>query len=252
MDAERSVDGILAGWAHDLGKPLQVIESMARRLVRETADNPRAGALARRIVSLSDDALLVVERLMSTDRAAPWTAGSRLALEAVIGRAVSVAAGLHPGARVRVCGPVPGVEVEEAGRLLSVLVNVVDNALRAAPGGDPVTIRARRRSGSPAEVAIVVADRGVGLAARRHGPDRGVGLAARRHRPDRGEPDGPSRLGRRGLGLAESRRQLAAMCGGMTCDSVAGVGTRVTIVLPIDPDGSASERRDVVSSRLRR
>jgi signal transduction histidine kinase len=238
VDADRGIDGILAGWAHDLGKPLQVIESMAGRLVEDTAGDRGARRVAARIRAVCRDALRVVDRLV-----AAGPDGDRpVALASIVERAVCVAEGLHPGGCVRRIGPMPRVGIAEAGRLYSVLVNVVDNALRATPGRETVTIGARlhaRACDRADELVIEVVDRGAGI--RRERLESALSPASARPSADA-----------RGLGLLESRRQIAAMGGRMTFRSADGGGTRVTLCMPVSRTDAAARGEAVVSSAARR
>jgi signal transduction histidine kinase len=132
----------------------------------------------------------------------------------------------------------PRVGIAEAGRLDSVLVNVVDNALRATPGGETVTIAARlhgRTLDRAGELVIEVVDRGAGI--RREGLESALSPASAR----------PS-SGARGLGLLVSRRQIAAMGGRMTFRSAGGVGTRVTLCVPVSRTDAAVRGEVVVCS----
>ena len=118
---------VLAGWAHDLGKPLQVIWSHGRKLAQSDALDRQTRELALAIVALSDDALRVVDCLMESARTHEPKIDHLVLLRETLGRVISVVKGLHPGCSLSVIGPVPVVEIERPGRTFSALVNLADN-----------------------------------------------------------------------------------------------------------------------------
>jgi two-component system sensor histidine kinase KdpD len=85
---------------------------------------------------------------------------------------------------------------------LEILVNLVENAHRASPPGEPVEIVARRHPVDENRVRIEILDRGAG-----------AGKAARGDQPFLPPQDGDGDLPSRGLGL-EIARSLAAASGG--------------------------------------
>ncbi len=248
MNIRREEERVLAGWAHDVSKPLQAIEYHARRLVDELETDVEKRSLAGSILSLSDDALGVIERLMkgeATEQPGSITERSQI-LSRLIQRVATLMEGLHPGRRLQIAGPVPDLEVESAYRLYSVLANLADNGLRASPAGSRVTIRARLRDPQRSygcmpdiavELVIYVIDRGCGMSPsvqeRAFDP---LYSTCRAELPT-------------GLGLAECRSQVEAMGGGITLESVEREGTRVAVVLPVEERDSTNLRPGVLRFR---
>ncbi|HEU0304965.1 MAG TPA: HAMP domain-containing sensor histidine kinase [Gaiellaceae bacterium] len=107
-------------------------------------------------------------------------------------------------------------------RVLQVVSNLVENALRSTPPGGAVHVRASRG-------AIEVADSGVGLA-----PDDVPHAFERFYLHDRvGIPDG--RRWSSGLGLAIVKELCERMGGTVSLESALGQGTTFTVRLPVGP-----------------
>ena len=217
MRVARGESRVLAGWAHDLGKPLQVIGSHGRRLAQADALDRQTRELALAIVALSDDALRVVDCLMESARTDEPQNDQPGLLRETLGRVVAVVQGLHPGCRLSVVGPVPVVEIERPSRTFSALVNLADNAVRASDRCQPVTIQIRLDGD---ELAIDVNDRGAGMS------DLVRMRAFEPYFSSRKNSCSP------GLGLSECRAQVESMGGRVEIESVEGHGTRASVVIP--------------------
>ena len=108
--------------------------------------------------------------------------------------------------------------VGEFRRVLQILLNLLGNALRYAPEGSQVWLRAEAEDG---RARIIVADQGQGLSAEQQAKAF-----------DKFERLGRSGDGGSGLGLYISRRLARAMEGELTVDSAPGQGARFTLELP--------------------
>jgi signal transduction histidine kinase len=125
------------------------------------------------------------------------------------------------GVEVRTEVPVELACICDRRGLYRVLSNLVDNAIKYNHDGGWLEIRARRAEDS---VRIRVADSGVGIPA---GELQAV--LQRFYRLDRARTPGTGGLG---LGLAIVKHMVQQMGGSLELDSRAGVGTRVTVILP--------------------
>lgn len=103
-------------------------------------------------------------------------------------------------------------------KLLRVLSNLVDNALKFSSNGTRVTLSAERVD---ERVHLRVNDQGLGIA-----PDALLHIFDRFYRGSAGRTSGT------GLGLAIVRALVAVQGGSITVDSVVGQGTTFTIRLP--------------------
>lgn len=114
-------------------------------------------------------------------------------------------------------------------RLMQVLGNLVENALRYTPEGGQVTLRALPHGHSPDQVVFEVTDTGPGIA-----PDDVPYIFDRFYRTDRART---RETGGSGLGLAIVQRLVEAQGGQVSVDSTVGEGSTFRVVLPVaQPD----------------
>jgi nitrogen fixation/metabolism regulation signal transduction histidine kinase len=120
----------------------------------------------------------------------------------------------------------PGLPAVRADRdqVLQVLLNLVQNALEAMPGGGTVAISARRDG---AAVAFSVTDSGPGIA-----PD---------HLPRLFEPYFTTKAGGTGLGLAIAQRIAEEHGGRLDAESPPGEGATFTLRVPVAAARAARE-----------
>ncbi len=225
--AQRAMDQqqqFVSNASHELRAPLTLLRASADYALRTHATNEREQSL-RDILDECDYMDRLVEDLLLLTR---LDAGRlTLAAEAVpLGELlpeivrqmerVSAAKGvtLQLGAAT---GEVHG----DKARLRQALLILLDNALRFTPAGGQIRLETLPRG---QDVAIVVADSGVGIAAE-HLPrifDRFYQVP--------GQPD--DRRGN-GLGLSIARGLIEAHRGRMSVSSRPGSGTRVEVILPL-------------------
>jgi signal transduction histidine kinase len=104
------------------------------------------------------------------------------------------------------------------------LTNIIENALHAMPGGGRLTISSRRDSvRDPSTVIVDVTDTGVGMETE---------ALAKIF-----EPYFSTKASGTGLGLTIARRNVELTGGTIGVTSEKGVGTTVTITLPVDTSG---------------
>jgi anti-sigma regulatory factor (Ser/Thr protein kinase) len=106
----------------------------------------------------------------------------------------------------------------EFGRVLQVLFNLLDNAIRYTPEGSQIWLRVESEAGVS---RVTVADQGMGL-----------DVDQQKRIFDKFERLGRSSDGGSGLGLYISRRLAEAMGGSLTVESSKGQGARFTLELP--------------------
>ena len=99
------------------------------------------------------------------------------------------------------------------------LTNIIENALHAMPGGGRLSIAARRADGDPPSVVVEIADTGVGM------DHEAVTKIF--------EPYFSTKATGTGLGLTIAKRNVELIGGTIDVVSERGVGTTVTITLPI-------------------
>lgn len=125
-------------------------------------------------------------------------------------------------------------------RISQVLLIVLDNALKHTPRGGEVTV-ALRRHGAAAELRV--RDSGEGIA-----PEHLPRLFDRFYRVDRARS---RQFGGAGLGLPIARSIVVAHGGTLAIESAPGVGTTVTIQLPLrDIPASLGDRLGRLTERV--
>jgi two-component system sensor histidine kinase BaeS len=219
-EAERAV---LLSVSHELRTPLTAIRGYAEGLEDGTVDPQTAASVvgreADRLGRLVGDLLALVKleqgvldiRSERVDLAeAAHEAERRLRPQAKASE-VTVAVEADGGG---------DVATADADRVVQVVSNLVENAIRVTPAGGRVTV-------SVAPGAITVSDTGPGIPAEdiEHAFDR----FHLRRRHGRGSPDGA------GLGLAIVRELTEAMGGSVAVESSPGAGATFRVGLPPAP-----------------
>ena len=115
----------------------------------------------------------------------------------------------------------PAVLIDEA-RMMQVFGNLITNALRYTPPGGEICLQARTKGG---QVILVVRDTGSGI-----DPEELPFIFDRFHRADKSRH---TDQGESGLGLAIVKALVEAHGGHVRAESTLGVGTTVSIELPV-------------------
>ena len=222
--------GMVAKASHELRTPASVILSSAEILEREGLVKPAGRDLLRgiaeesqRLGRLSADLLTLVK-----DRAGD--AEQQLALTP--GDVAEVARTAAERAKIMTAGSERTIETEitdrtlsaaiDADRLLQLLLNLVENAIRHSPPGGTITIGAAAHDG---RAELWVDDEGLGI------PEEERELVFDpfyRSPRDRSSRDGGS-----GLGLAIARSIVVAHGGSLTAESSASGGARLVARIPL-------------------
>ena len=238
-DARRARTDLVGNVSHELRTPLTAARALAETLERALAERggsagDRDLGFATQLVTEIDrlgrivDRLLRLSRLEAADDAfeiAP------LATEALLRDAVSRIAPLADarGVRLDVGGAAPALRADRE-RLLEVLSNLLDNALRASPRGGVVTLSA---VGEGDEVRIEVTDEGPGIL-----PSERERIFERFYTGDEARPAG---LAGSGLGLAIARHIMRRL-GGRIWVADRGPGATLCVALPRAGDGPATSQ----------
>lgn len=246
VEIERMKGVFLANVSHELRSPLTPIKGYADILARRDVDDEARRRFASQILD-------------STGR-----------LERVVGMIVEFAAleggEMRPDPRPTELAPIVdavleswrarepdrlfasrvernlgGVLVDE-GMLRRCLDELLDNAVKFSPGGEPVTVSAGRVADGDGtgQVQLSVSDRGVGLEV-----DGVSGLFRDFYQVDAGAT---RQFGGLGLGLALVQRMVTAMGGGTAVESEPGQGTTFHLRLRADDHAARPGERDEVGS----
>lgn len=165
-EATRLKDDFLSAAAHDLKTPLTTLIGQGQLLERRAARNPQAPADIdgiRRIVRESLRLRTLVTELLDAARVEQGRlVGNRERVDLVevarevCGRQTS---GRHP---CTVVAETPVLGEFDPVRMMQLLENLVENAVKYSPDGGPITVTVRQERD---EAQITVADRGIGIPA---------------------------------------------------------------------------------------
>lgn len=228
-------DEYIASVSHELKSPLTSILGGAQyieRLLRAPApDVGKAVAWARVIQDHVRVMMLVIDDLLDASRIQSGAFDLRVAPRD-INECVAVAVErLGPDATARVTvipSSIPATGCWDRQRLLQVLANLLDNALKYSPGGEPVSVVVEAGAD---EVVVSVRDRGVGVP-----PAELPRLFERFYRTASASVTGI--LGT-GLGLFICDRIIRAHGGRLWAESAGvGMGSVFRFTLPLSPPRS--------------
>jgi len=221
---------LLNSLSHDLRTPLAGIRGAAGTL-RGAWDSLAPDTRTDLLASIEEDTgrmTRFLANIMDLTRLESGQVQPRLAAVAVADAAEAAIARVPGAAFVPVSLPdPPPLVMADAALLEQALVNVLDNAVKYAPGGSHPTVRITNVAG---QVAIAVADEGVGIP-----PEDLPHVFDSFYRARRGDRVAPGT----GLGLAIARGLVEAMGGGIAAQSPrpdraadAAPGTIVTLRVP--------------------
>ncbi|MEV4077740.1 ATP-binding protein [Nonomuraea fuscirosea] len=221
-EVDRMRTALLAAVGHDLRTPLASARAAVESL--RSTDVTWTEADRGELLATADESLIKLNRLVSNlldmSRLQAGALGVRLepvAIEDVLPHAVDDLGPLRDRLEVDIQPGLPEISADPA-LLERVLVNLITNAVRHSPGGEPVRLTAGSDDG---DVHIRVIDRGPGIPAEAH---ERVFLPFQRL----GDRDNHAGVG---LGLALSRGLTEAMGGTLTPRDTPGGGLTMTISL---------------------
>jgi PAS domain S-box-containing protein len=233
----RGREEFLSAAAHDLKTPLASILAQTQLAQMRLAGlgaaqgTPVAASLAkidvaaRRMVRLIEEMLDVTRVGLGRGLDLDWQPTD---LDALVRTVVDGVRGLSQHEiRVEIAEAAAGREGHvDAGRMERVVANLLDNAVKYAPDGGPITVRLTREHGVAPEAVIAVQDQGVGI------PEADLPHVFERFR--RGG-NAVGHFGGTGIGLASVRGIVEQHGGTVAVESQEGVGSTFTVRLPLDP-----------------
>jgi signal transduction histidine kinase len=223
VEREATMGKVALALAHDLGKELDWITRLARRLPSRIADPTR---LNRDVALIQEFAEGVVEgiREFVRDAANPVNRSPGvLKADDIVDRAIRKVEKLH-GARVSQSIDPAIRSLHAHANLGSTVVNLLDNALRATPDHEPVRLFATR---DEKFIRVVVIDGGCGI------PDDDLERVF--------DPGFTTRAdeGGLGIGLTVSREIVRALGGSIDLARNGDVGIRATVRVPATAEEDA-------------
>lgn len=233
-------DRMLGMVAHDLRTPLTTIGGFAQTLQRFLATDlePAAAHALERIVHTTQRLARLTDDLLDTS----VLRLGHLALDRIwqpVGPVVMEAAAAHRPIAAEKDIPLrlrdhsaAAQALVDADRLIQVVDNLVSNALKYSPSGEPVTVTVTAEPGS---IRVEVEDHGPGIA-RSELPGLFSAFAQTRNQPTGGEES-------TGLGLAIARDLIDAHGGDLRVETEEGAGSTFSFWVPRDtPTEPAAER----------
>jgi signal transduction histidine kinase len=221
---QRQRDLFFAMMNHELRNALTGVYGWAERLVRKKAPEAMAQAAqevyegAERTITLLNN-FLDLTRLDAGKVRPVWR---DVEIQEALQRAMSSVAPAAEAKRVSLDVLTDAAPLKlrtDPVRLEQILINLLSNAVRHSPGGNPISVRVEARS---SDVCFRVVDRGSGVPAELH---------ERIFEPfERFDPQ--SGLGT-GLGLPVSRRLAEVLGGRLTVEETPGGGATFVLALPM-------------------
>jgi heavy metal sensor kinase len=213
----------LADASHELRGPLMVIRGNLNLLTRDLPEDERQEAIQDALDEIERISRLVADLLFLAEvDTKDVVERLPVALDEVVGevfqRALQVDGGAHD---LTLALNQPALVLGDRERLVQLLWNLVENALRYTPQGGQVSV-ALRDHGEVAE--LIVTDTGVGIE-----PQHLPHIFERFYRADRVRP---RQEGSTGLGLAIAKQIAEAHGGQVRVHSAPGEGSTFTVALP--------------------
>jgi two-component system OmpR family sensor kinase len=219
--AEAQMRQFVADAGHELRTPLTIVLGYIDLLRRRSGPNDERSkfifasiaAEGRRMRTLVDN-LVLLAKLEGDDQRPiePFD------LATLVGEIADVRRGLDPNVRIAVDAKVDGTVVADRSEIHEAIANVVDNAIKYAPGSP---VRIELDSPVAGALTLSVSDEGPGIPA-----DDRTAIFERFFRgASRGEVEGS------GLGLAIAKRALERAGGSIALDATAPRGTRFVMTL---------------------
>ena len=227
--ANRELDEFASIAAHDMQEPLRKVQAFAERLAARVGgsldeasgeDLRRLRAATVRLQRLVEG-LLEYARLPADEEIFPPVDLGEVARETLADLAVAIEA---TGAEIEV-GPLPTLEADRL-QMGQLLANLVGNALKFHPAGEPPRVRisaAPAREEGVEVCRLTVVDDGIGF----DPAQLATILKPFRRLHGRGEFDGS------GLGLAVCQKIAARHGGRIAVESAPGRGAAFTVTLPL-------------------
>lgn len=234
QEAHRAKDAVLASVSHDLRTPLTTIKGIAHEI--SVSGDDRASIIEEEADRLN----VFVAQLLDLSRVASGAAAPDIQVneaEDLLGAAAQRVAGRLGDHALRI--HVSGADALHFGRFdfaqtLRALVNVVENAAKYSPAGEPIDLSVARRGDT---LCFSVEDRGPGVPADERSR---VFEPFYRLRPalGGGAEIAPADVAGAGLGLAIAKGIAEAQGGALVVEDRAGGGASFTLSVPaVTADG---------------
>jgi signal transduction histidine kinase len=236
QQSQQAQRDFVANVSHELKTPLTSIQGFAQAILDGTVDSPQALDNAAEVINSESNRMhRLVMDLLALARLDAGTAGlvmSPLDVNALLDAAEKKFAPIarEAGISLTVCpGEVSGRILGDPDRLMQVLSNLVDNAIKFTPAGGTISLLSRQVTDV---VQIHVMDTGQGIP-----PEDQKRIFERFYQVDKARPGGVERGV--GLGLAISQQIVRAHGGEISLTSKPGEGSHFVVKIPLQHDDFA-------------
>lgn len=226
--ADQARLALLASVSHELGNPLTIVKANVASIRRFLEER---GGWHEDLNEREADVTVAVNRMMALrEELLAASRNEQLELEIVPLPTTHFLRRVARWGRLGALGKVTIIEeypadlpyvLADEGALLSILTNLMSNAVRYTPAGGSVSLRARAED---AKVVFDVVDTGIGIA-----EDDQPRIYERFYRTE--EAKSATTFGV-GLGLSITRDLVSALAGTIEVQSEVGVGSTFTVTLP--------------------
>jgi two-component system, OmpR family, sensor histidine kinase SenX3 len=225
--ADRLQDEFIANAGHELRAPVGALAGLAEMLAEE-GSREVVRRLAGRLLTEAERANRVVDDLITLGSSVSSEREYPVALGAVLADAVDRVGPLAEARRVPIelaAGPTDATVRGDPRQLGAAVFNLVENAVKYSPAGQPVRVVARDDAG---HVEVVVSDEGIGIP-----PEDVERVFERFYRVGARAPGGTGEdPGGSGLGLSITRLVAEDHGGEVLVESVEGQGSTFVLRLP--------------------
>ena len=225
-------DEVLGAVSHDLRNPLAAI-TMCARVLNDDLQAANREELVAAIIESADMMNRMIQDLLdvATIESGHFRVDpSPQRLDALLERVLEMTSSAASVRRVEVRGDLPSALPDvlvDPTRLIQVLANLVDNAVKFTEAGGSVAVSAVSRNGS---VEVAVRDTGIGI------PADHIPHIFDRHWHSRRS----GRTAGTGLGLAIAKGIVEAHGGRIRVDSTEGHGSTFSFSIPVAPAGAGA------------
>lgn len=226
--ADQARLALLASVSHELGNPLTIVKANVASIRRFLEDR---GGWHEDLNEREADVTVAVNRMMALrEELLAASRNERRELEIVplptvhFLRRVARWARANSSGKVTITEDYPAVlpfVLADEGALLSILTNLLSNAVRYTPAGGSVSLRARSEESN---VVFEVADSGIGIS-----EEDQLRIYERFYRTAEGRRATTFGVG---VGLSITRDLVSALAGTIEVQSEVGVGSTFTVTLP--------------------
>ena len=231
QEREAAKSRFLSRLSHEIRIPVGMIQNLAGQLLQAPDDTARVASCLEKIQESSRYLQALTGDILDMNRIETGQVilrNTEFSVQDLIQSIQQLFLALASGRRIQFhCKAAPqlaSVYIGDSTKLKQILLNLLSNAVRFTPDGGKISLEISPAGGEPESPGLqfVVSDTGCGIPAKLL--------------PNLFEPfarSGNAAASSTGLGLAICKSLATRMGGNLTVDSIAEVGTRFTVTLPL-------------------